>query len=433
MNELSSSHRQGAKHKLRAILGPIVLAIVCGILTIELGLRKFYQLIPLDVCARDGLISAYVCQPYFQYETPIRIGYRYEPGFRMEGIWDPADPHLANAAGSTAPSDRSDAFQYRFETDEMGFPNSEYEWRDQYDIIVTGDSFTIRTAPETWIEALGRLTGKSILTLGAPSWSTLNEAEAIKMYGLDKEPEWIILLYFEGNDLLNTSQYLERQHSGLNWKEYDLQDAPLSSRLLTPHMLGYFFDRLFSPEEMGLEYRYPVAASTNVGEIETVLKDVHLLPMSADYETLAASREFDAVGQALIAIDDKVRSQGARFLLVYVPSKEHVLWSRIWDPVDLEHVLQRTVTVRNEPGPGGTLVWEPQYLSYETFNQNHNAQEKLLEEFARQNEIEFLNLTPLFWLESIERGELYHYADPHWNQAGNHLAAEAIREYMETR
>ncbi len=421
---------QARRQKLLNIFVPLTLSLIFAVLTIEFGLRKFYQLIPLDVCAADHLIGTYDCQPYFIYDRPIRIGYRYQPGFRLEGMWDPADPHLANSEKETAPTGRSDAFPYLFETDEMGFPNSEYEWKDQYDIIITGDSFTIRTAPRTWIELLGQQTGKSILTLGAPSWSTLNEVEAIKLYGLDKNPEWVILMYFEGNDLINVGQYLERLDSGLNWKEYDLRGVPFTRRMITPHLINYFINQTRAEKEETIDYRYPVAASTEVGLIETVFKDIHLLPLSASYETLARSNEFAEVRKRLLEIDRLVREQDGRFLLVYIPAKEHVLWSRIWDPVDVDNILERTVTVTLSEGDHGSLQWNTQYLSYATFNQNHNAQERLLDDFTRENGIEFLNLTPIFWQESIARGELYHYADPHWNQAGNLLVADTIYEYI---
>jgi hypothetical protein len=39
---------------------------------------------------------------------------------------------------------------------------------------------------------------------------------------------------------------------------------------------------------------------------------------------------------------------------------------------------------------------------------------------------------PIFWNATIKRGELYNYADPHWNQAGNQLAADTIAEYIKT-
>lgn len=413
------------------ILVPTLLSLLALIVALEVGLRVFYRLIPLDVCAADPIVGNYYCQPYFVYDKPIRIAYHYTPGYRSEGWWDPAQPSQAGSAGSeVAPTGRSDPFWYVFQIDEMGFPNDEVEWRDRYDIIVTGDSFVTRTAPQTWIDLLREQTGQSVLTVGASSWSTLNEVEAIKMYGLDKQPRWVLVMFFEGNDLINTAQYLQKQASGLSWKEYDLKDVPFYRKLLTYHMLKCWLTPQKPTEPV--RYRYPVTASTEAGKIDLVFKDIHLLPLSADYDTLARSDEFAAVTNALIDLKKLCDAQGTHLLLVYVPSKEHIYWSRIWDPVDVNNILERTVTVTLSEGDHGTLIWNQQYLSFDQFNANHNAQERLFADWAQKSGVEFLNLTPLFWQKSIELGETYHYADPHWNQLGNQIAADAIAEYLAT-
>ncbi|WP_420631195.1 hypothetical protein [Candidatus Leptofilum sp.] len=414
-------------------LGPIFVTLLALVLAIEVGFRLFYQLIPIEVCAADPIIGTYTCQPYFEYDKPLRIGYRYTPNFKLEGMWNPANPYLANSDDSTAPSNRDDSFEYRFVTDDHGFPNEPAVWQAQYDIVIAGDSFTIRTAPTTWIERLEQHAGQEILTLGAPSWSTLNQAEAIRQFGLDKQPEFVLLMFFEGNDILNTQQYLERRDSGLDWREYDLQDVPFTRRLLTPHFATYLWQELFPPEpEAAPDYRYPVVASTEAGPIETVFKDVHLLPLSADYNILAASDEFTAVKATLITLNEEVAAQGAQLVVVYIPSKEHVLWSRIWDPEDVNNVLERTVTVTLSDGDSGHLQWEPTYLTFDKFGETTQAQERLLADFAAEAGIHFLNLSPIFWEESIQHGELYHYGDPHWNQAGNDLAADAIWAFLQS-
>jgi hypothetical protein len=214
------------------VVVPVVLTLLCVCAVLEVWFRIFYQTIPLEVCASDPIVANYHCKPYFVYDKPMRLAYHYRPGFKMEGWWDPAKPTMADPEAVSAPSDRSDAFWYVLHIDEMGFPNSEYNWRDSYDIVIAGDSFVSRSAPRTWIEILREQTGKSSLTLGAASWSTLNEIEAIKLYGLDKHPDWVILTYFEGNDLFNTGQYVERQESGLSWKEFDMQGVPWHRRLI---------------------------------------------------------------------------------------------------------------------------------------------------------------------------------------------------------
>ena len=413
------------------MLVPLLLTLIVVLIALEVGFRVFYPLIPLEVCASDPILTHYYCQPYLVYDKPLRVGYRYKPGFKIEGWWDPAQPTLGYLEQEVAPSDRSDAFWFTLQADEKGFPNDTYRWPEQADLVIVGDSFVIRTAPRTWIELLEERTGQDALVLGAPSWGTLNEIEAVVQYALDLDPKWVVLMYFEGNDLFNAAQYIERQASGLSWKEYDMQGVSLYRRSLTGHMLKYGWGKLAPASEAPPRYRYPVSASTEAGEIPLVLKDIHLLPMSADYETLARSDEFARVRAGLVELNRLLADRGARLLVVYIPSKEHVYWSRIWDPEDVNAILERTVTVTLSQGERGFLQWEPAYLSFDQFNANHNAQERLFADMAREEGIEFLNLTPLFWQEAIRQGELYNYMDLHWNQAGNALVAEAVGEYLE--
>lgn len=420
-----------SRKTLLNICVPLVLSLITAVLTIEVGLRLFYRLIPLPVCADDYIIANYYCQNDLVYDKPVRLAYHYKPNIHYEGWWDPANPYLAGEGRETAPTSRNDKFWYVFQTDEMGFPNNRTEWLNQYDLVITGDSFITRTAPKTWIELLEEESQWTTLVLGASSWSTLNEVEAVKMYGLDKHPKWVVLLYFEGNDIINIAQYIEKRDSGLDWREYDLQNVPYSRRLLTPHLLTYLEHQLDpQTEPPPAYYRYPVTASTEAGPVQTVLKDIHLWPLSADYDTLAHSDEFAAVKGGLLELNQLVQAQDGRFLLVYVPSKEHIYWSRIWDPVDVNHILERTVTVNLSNGNSGKLQWQNNYLSYDFFNEHIGDQERLIEDFARDNQIEFLDLAPLFWQATIAHGEQYHFADPHWNQAGNQLTADAIYQYI---
>ena len=423
------------RHRVRNFAIWLAVMLIVILAVFEIGFRLFYKLIPLDVCATTPIIGNYYCQPYMQYDKPIKIAYRYVPGYKTEGLWDPADPRTANPGNETRPTGRSESFLYKFQVDEQGFPNEEYQWRDQYDIVIAGDSFTIRTAPKTWIESLRDLTGQSILTLGAPSWSTLNEVEAIKQFGLDKKPKTVIVAFFEGNDLFNTEQYLERRATGLSWKEFDFQNTPLTQQIIMPYMIAHWLSPqpVTSTVDTSIRYRYPVTASTEAGYVQTVLKDFHLLPLSADYDTIAHSIEFTAMKQALLELKGLCDQQGARLILMLVPSKEHVYWSRIWDPIDVNNILERTVTVKLSEGDHGHFVWDTQYLSFDAFNANQTAQERILGDFTREAGIDFLNLMPAFWQNAIQHGELYWYADPHWNQAGNDLAAQTVAEYLNSR
>ena len=296
----------------------LALTLISILIVFEIGFRIFYRLIPLGVCASSSIVGNYYCQPYLVYDKPIDIAYRYQPGYKTAGWWNPADPHDANPGDETRPTGRNDTFWYTFQTDEMGFPNDEYTWRDQYDVVIAGDSFTLRSAPKTWIELLRQQTGLSVLTLGAPSWGPLNEVEAIKQYGLDKHPKWVLVMYFEGNDLYGTGQYLERQPTGLSWEEFDFRNTPITQQLVMPYMIQYLFDQLRGNLDSSAHpYRYPVTASTEAGSIQMVLKDFQLLPMSAGYNTLAHSDEFMATKAKLLELKQEISIGSAQTTLLF--------------------------------------------------------------------------------------------------------------------
>ncbi len=419
------------RRRILSVIAVVLITLLSVGIVLEIGLRIFWRLIPLGVCGTSPIIGNYYCQPYMQYDKPIDLAYYYQPGFKFQGWWDPADPRLANPINEAVPSDRSDKFWYTFQTDSMGFPNDDTTWKDSYDMVIAGDSFVLRSAPKTWIELLREETGLSTLAFGASSWSPMNEAAAIKKYGFDKHPKWVILMYFEGNDLYGAGQYLERQPSGLSWADWDFQHSSLLDQLIVPHLVAYAAQQMI-PSAQPLQYRYPVTASTEAGPIQMELKDVQLLPMSTDYTTIAHSDEFLAIEAKLLELKHLAEAHGAHFLLVYVPSKEHVYWSRIWDPKDVNNILERSETVTLSAGDHGHMVYTPQYLSYDVFNTNHNAQELLFDDMTKENNIEFLNLMPIFWDNAIKHGALYNYADPHWNQVGNQLAADSIAEYIRT-
>jgi hypothetical protein len=416
-------------NRWRPFLTIFLLTTFVLILTIEVGLRLFYPLIPPSVCPSAPIVGNYYCQPHFQYDKPIRLAYWYKPGLELGGMFDPAALRHNSDPAAIAPSERDDTFEYQLTIDEMGFPNGTAEWQSQYDLVIVGDSFTLPSSPRRWIDLLAEETGRSILTLGAPSWSTPNEVEAAKQFGLDKEPDWLILLYFEGNDLFNVAQYQERQASSLSWQEYDFQKVPFYYRSLSFHLLRSLIvnDR---PSEMQKAYRYPIQAQTDIGPIDLVLEDLLLLPLSADYQTLAGSDEFTRVKDDLLSLHQLTRDQETRLLLVYVPTKAHVYWPRIWEAEDTSVVLERTVTVTLSEGDHGRLQWQPPYLDYETFSRNQNAQAELIGDFSRENGIEFLDLTPDFHSTAVVEGELYNYVDSHFNQAGNNLLAELVGNYL---
>jgi hypothetical protein len=159
---------------------------------------------------------------------------------------------------------------------------------------------------------------------------------------------------------------------------------------------------------------FPMTVYTEVNTFETIFFDVHIRALSATRDEMGQSHEWAETTQAILDLKQLVESQGGRFLLVYIPAKEHLAWGRLWEPVEVNNFLARTQ-------PPRTFVEMEAHIS----DQMH-----LMEDFAGSNDIELLNLYYPYRKGTLRGQDLYNFADVHWNVQGNQLAAKLIGDYI---
>ncbi len=397
---------------MRWLRGIVRMLIGGGILfaALEIGFRAMPHLLPLAACKASNMLAVVFCQPYYRYDDPPRLGYTFTPGYTYDGPWNPGDPAVVGAESETCAPAREQTFRRTFRVDDKGFVNP-MPWRDQYDIVLTGDSFVNPFSAAYWVDMLREQTEMSVLNLGVTGWGTLSEVEAVQMYGLDKAPRWVILAYYEGNDLFNVEEYQRRRQAGLSWPAYEIQQVSFPERFVTPHVLRAL---LVPPGYPAVPCRYPMTVYTNTGHFEAIFFAPNVVALSRTREEIEASQGWALATEAILALRDDVEAIGARFLLLYIPAKEHLYWSRLWDAKDANNFLALTNPLR----------------SYDVFGQTAEAQVQLMEDFAHTHGVALLNLTGPFWETFAEGAELYYYADTHWNDAGNRVAAEWAASYL---
>jgi acetyltransferase AlgX (SGNH hydrolase-like protein) len=81
----------------------------------------------------------------------------------------------------------------------------------------------------------------------------------------------------------------------------------------------------------------------------------------------------------------------------------------------------------------GFIQFTDQIATPELTREHMDDQARLLADFAVENQIQFLDLTPVFQDEAGLGAELYYPFDTHWNQLGHDLAAGTISKYLEER
>ena len=397
-------------------LGIAALSVLAVLVALEVGFRAMPQLIPLGACQSSLTLAHGYCEYNYRYDDPLRLGFIFKPGYAYDDSWNPADPAVIDAADETCAETPDQTFRLSFKADDKGFVNNATPWQDHYDIVVTGDSFTQAFAPVWWVDLLEQQTGMSMLNLGMQGWGPLSEVEAVRVYGLDKHPRWVLLLYFEGNDLFAAEEYHLRQESGMDWRSYQLHQVGPLNRLVMTHVLNYWGDKVWRAIQPESPYcRYPMTVSTNVNQFETLFYTVHVSQLSEWRDEIEPSLEWKLTTQAFLGLRDEVVARGGRFLLVYVPAKEHLYWSRLWDTQDIGHYLELTTPLR----------------SYQEFAGHIDDQMLLMQDFAAANNIDLLNLTGDLWQRTMLDGvEYYNYADVHWNEAGNRLVAQLLADYL---
>ena len=305
-------------------------------------------------------------------------------------------------------------------TDANGFRNSPLE-KDTYGIVALGDSFTRASGvPSPWPQLLAEYTGMDVLSLADVGFGPQDELKVLRQYGLRKQPQWVIMAYFEGNDLYDAASYE--------------QSNPLILLRFGRYILGQGLESWQERKSVDAQvtaiptYRYPITISINQKELEMVFFSSYIPWLSLSKETIAASQNYRLVKETILQIKKLSDAAGAQFLVVYVPSKPHVYLPYINEAKTVASVFTDVPSLGLDEA--GFIQFTSQTTTPELTLQHMDDQARLLANFTAECNIRYLDLTPVFQKEAGTGAELYYIYDTHWNQLGHDLAAETIYHYI---
>jgi hypothetical protein len=320
------------------------------------------------------------------------------------------------------PSDQDRVIeQVHFVTDADGFRNALPE-QPTYQVIALGDSYTVGlTVPRPWPQVVAETAELGVLNLAESGIGLQAELEMLRQYGMDKDPDWIVMAFFEGNDLLDAAEYV--------------REDPL----LIMRAARYFWEggaqTLSDDEEAddaepdeAINYRYPIPLTVGDTTVTTVFFSPYMSQLSASRDLIETSENYRLATESLLQTQELSGEVGARFLLVYLPSKSHVYLPHLNDPELQSRVFTATRLVGQDDA--GFLRFTEEEGSAELSQQHMDDLAQLLADFCAANGIEFLNLTPVFQEEILTGAELFYTYDSHWNQLGHDVAGQAISDYI---
>jgi hypothetical protein len=398
----------GKKRAILPVLGNVVLVLL-GLLialgSVEMLMRAFPNWVPLEVRVNPPVrrVKAFVDETYYLRQSDGDLHYY------MRGSIVPLSPDQDQVVAHV-----------HMITDAHGFRNSPPE-KATYGIVALGDSFTRASGVASpWPQKLAEYTGSDVLNLGEVGFGPQDELKVLRQYGLKKQPQWVILAYFEGNDLYDAASYE--------------QATPFILFRFGRYILGRSVEAWqerrsdTTSAEVSSNYLYPITMRINHKELEMVFFSSYISWLSLSREAIAASQNYRLVGETILQMQELSEAAGANFLLVYVPSKSHVYLPYLDDPETAARVFTDVPAI--ELDDTGLLRFTKNTTTQELVRQHMDDQATLLAEFAAEHNMHFLDLTSAFQKEAGSGVQLYYTFDTHWNQLGHDLAAGTIDEYI---
>jgi hypothetical protein len=390
------------------VLGNVVLVLLglaFALGVVELLLRAFPNLIPPEVRVNPPArrITAFIDETYDLRQSDGDL-FHYMRG-KIVTLSPEEDQVLAHV---------------NMITDANGFRNSPPE-QATYGIVALGDSFTRASGvPSPWPQLLANHTGRDVLNLGDVGFGPQDELKVLQQYGLKKQPQWVIMAYFEGNDLYDAGAYDQATPFIL---------ARFGRYIVDKSIETWHKGQGGTQTETTPNYRYPITVTINNKDLEMTFFSYYVAWLSVNREAIASSQNYHLVRETILQVQELSEAEEARFLLVYVPSKEHVYLPYLKDDNTLASVFTDVPTT--ELDEAGFLQFTSERSTPELIFQHMDDQGNLLADFAAEHEILYLNLTSTFQEEASTGAEMYYTFDTHWNQLGHDLAAETINKYIE--
>lgn len=365
----------------------------------------------------------------FIVEVGMRIAYDYLPFpvqtmIRHVRLWGASGPRLGPSwleicEGDTYLSARnlSDLKNHRVQfgpaiyhvsTTSLGFDGVGFRTEEHtgaWDGVVVGDSFAFCHHVEIencWITHVAAKTGLKLANLAVPATGSASHSRYLEKYGRKLKPRLVIWQYWV-NDPREDVEHVVGGLLPCPRPVGDSESTPhigLRQRLKTGSIAVNLVYQIW--ERRGLSGSREEAKRTDAYVFETTAKR-RLFAWrgeGAAPRSKVATSGFQMTAGAIGFAARRTRALNGHFLLLIAPSNLQVYADELPN-----EVLRAEMEAEN--------LTTDQLIA-----------------FARENEIDYLDLRPEFIAAAARGEDLYPYYDVHWTPRGNELAASAVEEWI---
>ena len=376
------------------------------------GLISFIALVGIEIVLQIAFLKLpqTLISRMPQYPERYGIQFNTEHGARQYPPNKRIDFEVTSASGdlyqntclSPAYVESIEPYRVVYTRDRQGFRNSE-PWPDEVDLVIVGDSFT---AAESVRRPYWEGIAESMLVFGLPGSGTLEQKLLLEAFGWPRHPKIAVLAYFGGNDLIDSERFAELRQAGLTFADKTHQNRNPLEYLVSFHLALFLRDSIIAASDKPCPY--PQTAHTDPPTSVAFFDD--LIPALAIEESaLRASDMYQLTEAAIIEMAAMVQSNGAAFVLMYIPQKAELYWDYL-----------------NQETKQSILDALPMPISADQVDANLTVQRDAVASLAAEHGFIFLDLKPAL-AAAIAQGESpYFFADTHWNQVGHDIARHVL-------
>ena len=209
-----------------------------------------------------------------------------------------------------------------YRSDRYGFNNYDYVYDKEIDAVLIGDSFAQGACVKQNESIMGNLNrmGLATISLGTRGNGPLREYASYKEYVNELEPEYVLWLYFEGNDLYGDLQ-VEKNFELL--RKY-LDDDNFSQNLSSnqdkiDNYIKKHLDDLQTLRSHRLTMRR-LNSAVKLTDIRTVISNSVVSPILLRLFKNMDQETKDLFEQIILKANSAARQKGERFIFVYLPT-----------------------------------------------------------------------------------------------------------------
>ena len=208
-----------------------------------------------------------------------------------------------------------------YRSDRYGFNNYDYVYDKEIDAVLIGDSFTQGACVQQNESIMGNLNrmGLATISLGKGGNGPLAEYASYKEYVDELEPEYVLWLYFEGNDLYGD---LQRENSFELLRKY-LDDDGFSQNLSNNRdkIDNYIKEHLDDRRAYGFhKFIMRIRSAVKLTDLRTVISNFAGSPILLRLYKNMDQETKDLFEQIILKANSATRQKGERFIFVYLPA-----------------------------------------------------------------------------------------------------------------